>query len=209
MKYDANIKPVLGTFVLLHAKTKTAYVGECKNLRQRQYIWRGHFKRAETDPNYRMPVRDLWSAGNNSTDYQFLGYEKPSLEVRNALWQKGVTVINKTATKRSAYTVDGVPGSLRALAALHKISYPMAYKRIQKGYTIRQALGLDPIDDVADVRDRSVALMPVKIVGTTGGYLSYDEAQVERPELGNIRAKLAKLRKAHPEMTEVGLGEIS
>lgn len=205
MKYNQNITLSAGAFAVVNQRSKLAYVGYCKSLRRRAIMWRYWFKKKRNDPTYTFPI----SGVDGITGWVFIDYPDLSADVVRAQAKKdGYRVINSKSRKRALYSVDAhVHLPLTKLATLHKENYQNVYRRLQKGFTLRQALGLDPSppDLVYDPREHKVKMMRVKILGKSGGYLSYDEALLERPELGDIRARVAALRKQRPNVTEIKL----
>jgi len=204
---DQNIPAKPGAFALVHAKSKVAYVGLGKNLQQRAQMWGYHLDKAGDDPDYRVPIKNF--PRHPSDQWAFLVFLDQIDEiVRDGLLKKGFTIINPRSRVRQEFYFDGVTASLMQHAKRLGVSWPKAYYLSSKGFTVRQALGLDPMPDAMDSREQRVAMMKTRIVSSTGGYLTYDEAQIERPDVGDIRQKVARWRKRNPSLDEVKLIEL-
>lgn len=205
-----------GVFALIHRKSKTAYVGSGKNLKQRATMWSYHLDAADKNPEYRLPARGL--PRYPSDEWEFHGYPNQTVEwLREQMANAGWTVINQKTRVRlnREYEIE-YPDGTKATGTLNQhakhlglspAKVVLAYKRIERRYTARQALGLDPLD-VLDRRERQIMAMACRIVTDTGGYVTFDEALRLRPEVGDIRSKMLKLRKANPQLTEIKLSDI-
>lgn len=206
MRRPPNLTTLPGTFALLNKKARVAYVGYGKNLRGRFDTWVYHFKRAQEDPNYTLPARDMPRSPGTDWEFLFILGEHEE-DIRRMCREKGLRVINHHARKRTTYVVDGIRDSLIGHCRRLGIDHNVVYKRVDRGQTPEQALGLADTPTL-EMRDYAIQNMRTKIASDSGGWLTYDEALQMRPEVGDIRAKLAKLRKKNPDLAEIKLSEI-
>lgn len=206
MKRAANLPTTAGVFAVVHAKSKHAYVGRCKNLRQRASMWAFHLKRAEDHPSLPSSVRNLPSYP--AAEWAFLTFDTDEATVRKQLEARGFTLINFKARTRTTYVVQGIEDTLVGHARRLGVNWDIAYKRINRGATPEQALDLAPYDQM-DARDQHIMMMRVKLVTDEGGWVTYDEAVAMRPELGDVRRKVMKWRAKNPDATEVRLSDLT
>jgi hypothetical protein len=200
MRRPANLPTTSGVFTVIHAKSKQAYVGKAKNLRQRASMWDYHLK---TPP---VPVRNWPDLPADEWSFVSFG-ELDEAAVRARLEGRGFRLINGKARTRTTFVVQGIEATLSAHAARLGVGKDAVYKRVMRGATPEQALGLAPVDAV-DARDQAIEMMRVKILSDSGGWLTYDEAIQMRPELGDVRRKIQKWRKRNPGASEVRLRDI-
>jgi hypothetical protein len=201
-----NLPVTAGTFVLYNKNAKLAYVGYCKNIRGRFDTWDYHLKRAEADPTHVLPARGMSGTVPGDWEFMFQSGDQEE-EMRDYCVQAGMSIINGHARKHTTIVVQGIDASLRQHATRLGLNHHVVYKRVARGQTAEQALGLVNAP-VMEQRDYAIQHMRIKIVSDNGGWLTYDEAIQMRPDVGDIRAKLAKLRRVKPETLEVKLSEI-
>lgn len=189
----------------MHPPTARAYVATAKDLRQRAVMWTYHLKRGDVS------VKD-WPQ-HPAGEWQFwFDIERTEQAVREQLAGMGWQFINPAKRTRVTHSVlypDGTihQGTLRAHCRALNRSYTAAYKRVERGQNVEQALGLEPA--IWDAREMAIAQMRVKITTDDGeGLLTYDEALRLRPELGDLRKKIRRLRQKDPELVEIKLGAI-
>ena len=207
MRQPSNVPTSAGTFAVANKRLKLAYVGKTKNLRTRASMWKTMLKRNEDEKTFKMPVRGIERGPSNDWSFVFSA-EPDDAKLRAHMERLGYALVNGHARERlGKVEVDGVARTIQQHAKHHRVPMHTVYRRRQKGYTLRQALGLDPIEPFDD-REHALNAMKVKIVGAAGGYLTYDEAEEERPEVGNLRNRLARWRAANPTATEVKLADI-
>lgn len=211
-----HVKREPGVFALLHPTTAEAYVNETKDLRQRALLWlqrlnsfgkigegepsEGDLGMAKAFPKYPVEEWTFWVSSLNYAD------------TRASLAQQNWKLLNDYRPRMTHTIVhrDGKPytGSLashcvRAGAKLHTV-----YKRIDRGLSVAEALGVTDLPP-PDKRELAISQMRVQIQTDDGaGLLTYDEAVMLRPEIGDIREKLKRWRKKHPDVTTVKLAEI-
>lgn len=204
MKRAPAIATTEGVFVVIHAKARVAYVGKAKNLRQRAAMWAYHLKNPAASKATR--VRSLPALPYD--EWEFMAFPGgDEVNVRATLAARGVNIINAKSRTRRTYVVGGVEASLVEHARAHGKPWASVYKRVERGETPEQALGLTE-DNRLDPRDQQIGMMRVKIVTDSGGWVTYDEACQMRPDLGDVRHKVAKWRKANPDATEVKLSNL-
>ncbi len=205
-----NLSPIPGTFALLNKKERVAYVGYGKNLRSRFDTWEYHFRRASEDSSYTLPARDMPRSSPNDWEFLFLAGDHEE-HLRLLCREKGLRVLNSHSRKRTTYLVDGIRDSLIGHCRRLGIDHNVVYKRVERGQTPEQAMRLTEAP-MFEPRDFAIQNMRTKIVDDLAGdgtrYLTYDEALQKRPEIGDVRTKLAKLRKANPELSEIKLTDI-
>lgn len=217
MQRDPTLPNEPGAYAVVHTDPlkqikSVAYVGVCKNLRQRASMWEYHLREADANPEYRVPVRDFprhpadqWVFMHSTAN----GEGGAEEALRAFLESQGIEILNEKSRVRRTYVIQGIDASLGTHAERLNLQPTLVYSKVKRGFTPEQALGLEPVEYEADKRDRAIRMMPVKILSNGGGYLTYDEAQVERPSVGNIRSKLVKWRKANPTAAEVKLSDIN
>lgn len=196
-----------GVFVIYHQPTGQAFVSETRDLKQRAMLWDARllaFQNGGMPPAKGFPKHD-------TGEWTFVVSAEP-LEVTRKTWaDKGWRLLNEFKP-RKRYTVTHptgvvVEGSLAAHCKARGIKLHTAYKRLGRGMTIEQALDLTDVP-LLDKRDMAISQMRVQIESETGGLLTYDEAIMMRPEIGDVREKLRRLRKKNPSVTRVKLAEI-
>lgn len=207
MQTPANIPTCSGVFAVVNTHLKQAYVGKTKNLRTRASMWKHMLDKAEEDKTYNIPIRGIERAP--AAEWRFFFWTGGGEDnVREAFERRGIATVNKRARVRMGeIEVDGRKATLEQHAARLGVPIHTAYRRLQRKYTVRQALGLDAIEAFNE-RDWTIEAMRVKLVSDNGGYLTYDEAESVRPELGNLRNRMARWRKKNPEATEVRLDSL-
>jgi len=197
-----------GVFVIYHQPTGQAYVSETRDLKQRAMLWDARLLQYENGGM--APAKDF--PRHPSAEWAFVVSGEP-LEVTRQTWvAKGWRLLNEFKP-RKVYTVQylGEPvatvGSLAVHCKKRDIKLHTAYKRLARGMTIEQALDLSDVP-LLDKRDLAISQMRVQIESASGGLLTYDEAIMMRPEIGDVREKLRRLRKKDPSVTRVKLSEI-
>jgi hypothetical protein len=206
VKRPADIPQGAGTFAIVHTATKQAYVGYAKDLRQRASMWAYHLKMLEEKgADYRVPVRDFPRLP--AAEWEFISLQLDEDQLRDKLAERGFRILNAKTRRRKTYVVQGIEDTLSGHARRLGVKAMPVYKRVERGDTPEQALGLAE-RYASDPREQRIAMMRVRIVTDEGGWVTYDEALRMRPELGDIRTKLQKLKKANPSLTEIKLREI-
>jgi hypothetical protein len=212
MQRPPDIPREAGVFAVLHTATRKAYVNKARNLRERAMLWEYHLKKRDFDPTHNVRVRNF--PVHPSDEWTFWGSTTDDLEtVQKVFVEKGWTLINEEVRKRQTYPVTYPSGELvddTLMGHARRLSKPWGavYKRVERGWTPEQALGLaEP--PVLDQRELAIAQMKVRITTDDGqGLLTYDEAVQMRPELGDVRRKIQRFAKKNPTVQEVKLSEI-
>jgi len=212
MQRPPTIPQSAGVFALLHAKSRQAYVNVAGNLRQRATIWAHHLNASDRDPTHSMRVRNWPRFPSDEWEFWMMEHLTPPLvieAIKKSFVSQGWSLISGRSPKRVAHVVQGVSDTLLGHCRRLGIKgWAGVYKRVERGETAAQALGVDERSNL-DPRERMIAQMRVKISTDDGeGFLTFDEAITMRPALGDVRAKIRKMLKKQPGMTSVKLSEI-
>jgi hypothetical protein len=120
------------------------YVGVCANLRHRAAIWDYNFKQRATNPAHEMPVKNL-PPEIPSESWTFLGWtDADSDEVRKALADKGVILLNDKTRVHELITYKGKTCTFAEHCRDHDIKYSRAYARLKKGKTLDEVFAAKP-----------------------------------------------------------------
>lgn len=208
MKKPDDLKRVPGVFALLHAQTAQAYVNETKDLKQRAMLWETHLRNFEEGTGI-VPAKDFPRYPHAEWEFWTSGH---SLSVtRDLLATQGWNVINDFKPRKTYRIVhpNGVTidGSLAQHCKNAGLKVHTVYKRLNRGMSVEQALGLTALPPM-DKRELAISQMRVQIESDSGGLLTYDEAVMMRPQVGDIREKIKRLRLKNPELSKVKLSEI-
>lgn len=207
MQRPADIPSTPGVFAVLHRVSAQAYVNKARNLKERAIIWAHHLKAHEADPTHGVRVRDWPAFPADQWEFWFTVID-PVEAVQAQFKGNGFKLINERVRKRTTYNVQGVEDTLLGHARRLGVPSGAVYKRVERGATPEQALGVSDNPNL-DPREQAIEGMKMKILTDDGeGYLTYDEAVVMRPQLGEVRRKIRKLARKHPEMKAVKLSEI-
>lgn len=210
MQVDDTIRREPGVFALLHKATAEAYVNETKDLRQRALLWQQRLRNVSHGGN-NVPAKDFPAYPADEWDF-WVSPAGSYAEVRVALAKQGWKLVNDYRP-RTAHTLvhrDGVArtGSLAHHCTHAGVKLHTVYKRIDRGMSVEHALGLTDLPP-PDKRELAISQMRVQIQTDDGaGLLTYDEAVMLRPEIGDIRDKMKRWRKKNPNVTSVKLAEI-
>lgn len=208
MNRSASLPKAPGAFALVHRASKKAYVGVGKNVRHRADMWDYHLKMADEKPDYKIPARNFPRFPSGEWEFVYLGDPFDEADLRASLAKHGFELINnKSRQYGKRYVIQNIEASLAEHANRLGVDMRLAYRRLERGWTALQALGLAPVD-APDEREHRIKRMAIKITTDDGGYLTYDEAVQMNPSLGDIRRHMAKLRKANPDLTEIKLSGI-
>jgi hypothetical protein len=212
MQVPADTPRSPGVFALLHTSTATAYVNETNSLRQRALLWQVKLEDyAKPEPTLPSPAKDFPKHPANEWTWWCV-VDGDYAAARAQFEGQGWKIINAYKPRRSYVIVypdgEAVPGSLAHHCNRLGIKLHTVYKRIDKGMSVEQALGLTDFPPL-DKRELAISKMRVQIENENGGLLTYDEALLARPELGDVRDKLKRWRKKHPEVVKIKLSEIA
>ncbi len=212
MQRPPDIPQRPGVFALLHAKSMQAYVNTAGDLRVRATIWAHHLKKSDTDPGHPMRVRNWPRYPSNEWQFWFVTHDAPATVVeamKADFANKGWKLISGRSPGRTYYTVNGVSDTLLGHCRRLGIArWASVYKRVERGETAEQALGITA-RAALDPRERMISQMRVKILTDDGeGYLTFDEAVTMRPSLGDVRTRIRRMVKKNPQLMAVKLSEI-
>lgn len=207
MQRPADIPHEAGVFAIHHRASKQAYVNTARDLRQRSIIWAHHLKAHEKDPTHSVRVRNWPSFPSDQWEFWFSTTDTAD-NVQTNFREAGYTLINERVRKRQTYVVQGVDDTLLGHCRRLGIPWGAVYKRVERGETPEQAMGLVE-RRVLDAREYAISQMRMHILTNDGeGLLTYDEAVMLRPELGDVRRRVQKLMKRNPELQSVRLQDI-
>ena len=159
----------------------------------------------DSDPKVKASIRGL--PHHPTAEWEFFyppGADEPRL--REALEKAGFKILNAKARRIRMADIDGVTRTVAQHASHYKVPAMNVYRRLDRGHTLRQALGLDAMHQ-PDPRENAIEQMVVKLV-YKGGYVTYDEAVQLRPALGDVRRRMVKLRHVRPDLKEIDINEI-
>lgn len=209
MQKPHDLPRTAGVFALLHAASAEAYVNETKNLRARALLWEMWLDNQQNNVA-RVPARNFPSY--RSDEWRFWVSAEDHATTRLSLTQQGWRLINSYRPRQSYAVTDPATGeiatgTLSELSRRFDVAALAAYKRLAKGMSVEQALGLTAIP-MMDKREQAIAQMRVQIESANGGLLTFDEAVMLRPQLGDIRKRLYRMRKRDPSLTRIKLADI-
>lgn len=141
-----DIPEAPGVFLLLHEPSKHAYVHEARNLKERAAIWSSHFNaydRKGTPIRVRSWPRELAAPGDE-WEFRFSTDLDVSVEAMQVYLQgAGWTVIKSRRSAPKLYTVQCRKATLLDhCRRLGIANWGAVYKRVQRGMTAEEALGL-------------------------------------------------------------------
>jgi hypothetical protein len=148
----ATILALPGVYALINRKRRFAYVAYTANLQKRSHSMSHMLMSHDEDKKTYWPIKDL--PKHPSGEFTFLVV---STEVKPAAARAGIALAQKAFVAKNYRIIDGfraaspmvtVAGKAMSLAEAvrdhSKVKYLTAYRRIERGWTTRQALGLDP-----------------------------------------------------------------
>lgn len=207
MQRPPDIPMTPGVFAIHHLASKQAYVNTAQNLRQRSIIWAHHLNAHEKDPTHSVRVRNWPAFPSDQWEFWFTTTDTAT-HVQQLFRDGGYTLINERVRKRQTHVVQGIEDTLLGHCRRLGIPWGAVYKRVERGETPEQAMGLVE-RRVLDPREYAISQMRMHILTNDGeGLLTYDEAVMLRPELGDVRRRVQKLMKKNPTMLQVRLQDI-
>jgi len=148
----ATIPAMPGVYALLNRKRKFAYVAYTANLQKRSHSMSHMLLTQDANPAAYWPIRDL--PKHPSDEFTFLVV---STEIRPDAARAGIAMAQKAFVAKGYRLVDGfraaspmvtVAGNRVSLAeavrTYSKVKYLTAYRRLERGWSTEQALGLEP-----------------------------------------------------------------
>jgi len=149
---DIPLKP--GVFALINRKRRFAYVSYTGNLQKRSHSMSHMLLSHDHDPKVYWPIRDL--PKHPSDEYTFRVERlderhdgENSLaavaNIQKRYMAKGYKIVSGHRATSPTVTLDGRKMTLaEAVRDYSQVKYLTAYRRIERGWTVRQALGLEP-----------------------------------------------------------------
>jgi len=156
IREPATIPPVAGVYALVNRKRKYAYVAFTTNLQKRSHSL-SHML-LESD---RKGAKCYWAISDlprhPSGEYTFMVFASAIPEadakntiaaVRRSLGRKNYRLIDGQRSTAAMVTFDGKQMLLTEALVLSKskVKYPTAWRRIERGWTVEQALGIEEPD---------------------------------------------------------------
>jgi len=148
-----------GVFALINRKRRFAYVSYTGNLQKRSHSMSHMLLSHDANPKVYWPIRDLPKHPSDEFTFRVI-YPSPSgrgekITGQNAMemvaraqrrfMAKGYRLIDGQRAATPMVTLKGKRMTLAdAVRDFSKVKYLTAYRRIERGWTIEQALGLEP-----------------------------------------------------------------
>lgn len=151
MYRDPEVIPLLpGVFALVNKKRRFAYVSYTSNLQKRSHSLSHMLLSHDEDERAYWPIREL--PKHPSDEYTFVVMQKEAADPMEAVaraqrkWMgKSYTIIGGQRASSPMVTLRGRTMTLADAVANHsKVKYLTAYRRLERGWTVEQALGLEP-----------------------------------------------------------------
>jgi hypothetical protein len=148
----ANIPAKPGIYALVNRKRRFAYVAYSVNLQKRSHSMSHMLLQQDEDADAYWPIKDLPKHDSDEFTFVVLHVDVDPERARAAIAVATRAFVAKTYRvidgQRSAspmVTVDGKQMSLAEAVRDHsKVKYLTAYRRLERGWTTKQALGLEP-----------------------------------------------------------------
>lgn len=145
------LKP--GIFALVNRKRRFVYISYTINLQKRSHSVSHMLLLHDADPNAYWPVKDL--PKHASDEFVFMVMNSKGVNPANALAHiadvqkkfvaKGYRIVEGHRAGSPTITLDGKKLTLAEAVRDHsKAKYLTVYRRIERGWTVKQALGIDP-----------------------------------------------------------------
>lgn len=153
-RIPASIPPEPGVFALLNNRRRFVYVAYTRNLQKRSHSMSHMLMNYDKDRAAYWPIREL--PKHPSGEFVFVILRKGVTPERSLA---AIAVAQRTFLAKKYAIVRGhragtpsvrLNGRTQTLAEAvrdrPKLKYPTVYRRLQRGWSVRQALGLDPPD---------------------------------------------------------------
>jgi hypothetical protein len=142
-----------GVFALVNRKRRYAYISFTTNLQKRSHSLSHMLVRRDEDPNTYWPIRDL--PKHPSDEHVFMVMKSKDITEANALAavaaverqfaQRGYKLIEGNRAASPTITLNGKKMTLAEAVSGHsKAKYLTVYRRLERGWTVEEALGLVP-----------------------------------------------------------------
>lgn len=142
---NVPVKP--GVYALvghINGEAKIAYVGVCANLRHRAAVWDYNFSQRQTNPQHKMPVRNI-PLEIPSDAWTYLSWEEGTHtidQIRASLQQLGIQLLNDKTRVHEMMNYNGKTATFAEHCRDHNINYSRAYARLKKGKSLEQVFAL-------------------------------------------------------------------
>lgn len=153
MELPHNIPAGPGVYAIVDLRKRRAYVGVVRNLYARAHNLEHQFKRYWEEPKFaQMPIKGFETT--KPEHLKFIYSQKVTDDqLRDRLRRKGVKTVNDSSRVRVMdYEVEGVRATVVDHAKRIGIGHRTVYRRLASDWTIRQALGLDPVPLAKTIR---------------------------------------------------------
>lgn len=139
-----------GVFALINRKRRFAYVSYTGNLQKRSHSMSHMLLAHDADPKVYWPIRDL--PKHPSDEYTFVvvaetkrGALEEIAKAQRKYMNKGYRIIGGQRAASPMVTLKGKRMTLAEAVREHsKVKYLTAYRRLERGWSVEQALGLAP-----------------------------------------------------------------
>lgn len=142
-----------GVFALVNRKRRFAYVGYTINLQKRSHSISHMLLAQDEDPKAYWPIKDL--PKHVSDEFVFMVMKSRDVTADNAMAhvatvqrsfaQRSYRIIEGQRSASPMVQINGVKLSLAEAVRKHsKVKYLTAYRRIERGWTVEEALGMVP-----------------------------------------------------------------
>ena len=142
-----------GVFALLNRKRRFAYVSYTNNLQKRSHSMSHMLLVHDADPKCYWPIRDLPKHPSDEYTFKVMRLDAKHTgdaslaavaTAQKALIAKGYRVITGHRATSPTVSFEGRRMTLaEAVRDYSDVKYLTVYRRVERGWTIRQALGLD------------------------------------------------------------------
>jgi hypothetical protein len=154
LREPAAIPALRGVYALLNRKRRFVYVAYTQNLQKRSHSMSHMLMNYDRSRRAYWPIKELPKHGSDEFTFVVLATNVSPERALAAIAaaQRGFTNKNYSivAGHRAGTPVIKLAGQRVSLAEAvrqrKQLKYPTVYRRLQRGWSVRQALGLDPPD---------------------------------------------------------------
>ena len=149
---EIPLKP--GVFALVNAKRRFAYISYTGNLQKRPHSMSHMLLSHDADPTIYWPIRDLPKHPSDEYTFTVVRLDRKHAgdsslvavaEAQKRYMAKGYRIVTGHRATSPTVSLDGRRMTLAdAVRDYSDVKYLTAYRRIERGWTVRQALGIDP-----------------------------------------------------------------
>lgn len=149
---DIPLKP--GVFALVNRRRKFAYVSYTGNLQKRSHSMSHMLLSHDGNPKIYWPIRDLPKHPSDEFTFRVERLDQKHdgdnslaavANVQKRYIAKGYRIITGHRATSPMVTLEGRKMTLAdAVRDYSTVKYLTAYRRIERGWTVKQALGIDP-----------------------------------------------------------------